>query len=323
MSIQNLGLFQLSRRRLLQGMATMLTLPILNNERFVKALEPEAEDQVLAFSYFVDNGQDGLHLLWSEDGLDWKSVRNGASLLTPKVGSKLMRDPCVVLDSDGNFQMVWTTGWWDLGFGHAKTKDFRQWSEQKYVPINEKVAGAKNTWAPELTWEEKSKTWWIAWATTVPGKFPETDNDGDHNHRIYATKTKDFKEFSDPELLFNPGYNCIDSTFVHFPDRVVQVFKDERLGKTTLQVAIAPKMGGPYEKVLPSFTGDWVEGPTVVQVGDTWMLYCDHYADPQHYQVFRTKNFLEWENLTTQLKFPKGIRHGTAFLISRKIIEAL
>lgn len=323
MSIQYSRPFELSRRSLLRGMASILTLPIVNATGIVTASSPKEEDRVLAFSYFVDNGQDGLHLLWSEDGLDWKPVCDGKSLLTPAVGSKLMRDPCVVPDSDGNFQMVWTTGWWDLGFGYAKTNDFREWSEQKFVPINEKVTGAKNTWAPELTWEEKTKTWWIAWATTIPGKFPETDKDGDHNHRIYATKTKDFMEFSEPELLFNPGYNCIDSTFVHLPERVVQIFKDERLGKKMLQVAIAQKMGGPYEKVLPPFTGDWVEGPTVVKVGEAWLLYCDHYADPQHYQVFRTEDFQKWENLTPHLKFPKGIRHGTAFHISRKVIEAL
>src|SRR5690606_463745 len=44
------------------------------------------------FSYFTGNGEDGLHLAWSADGLTWTTLRSGASFLAPEVGSKLMRD---------------------------------------------------------------------------------------------------------------------------------------------------------------------------------------------------------------------------------------
>lgn len=313
-----------SRRQLLKCLAAgFSTTSLLSTQVSVFGSDRIAEGQVLAFSYFVDNGQDGLHLLWSEDGLAWQSVRGGDSLLTPHVGSKLMRDPCVVPGPDGDYHMVWTTGWWDSGFGYARTKDFRTWTDQRYIPIIATVPGAKNTWAPELTWDEKTKTWWIVWATTIPGKFPATDGDGDHNHRLYATRTQDFVKYSEPELLFDPGYNCIDATFVHLPDQVILVFKDERLGKKTLQVAIAPRMAGPYQTILPPFTGDWVEGPTVVSFAGAWWLYCDHYSAPQHYQLFRTTDFRSWENLTTKLRFPAGVRHGSAFLVARSLVENL
>ena len=33
--------------------------------------------------------------------------------------------------------------------------------------------GTRNTWAPELFYDKKDKTFYIFWASTVPGAFPE------------------------------------------------------------------------------------------------------------------------------------------------------
>ena len=47
------------------------------------------------FSYFTNNGEDGLHLLSSEDGIKWSQLNGGRSVLYPHVGSRLMRDPSI------------------------------------------------------------------------------------------------------------------------------------------------------------------------------------------------------------------------------------
>ncbi|MBK6281801.1 MAG: hypothetical protein IPF54_03245 [Draconibacterium sp.] len=62
------------------------------------------------FSYFMGNGEDGLHLATSNDGLKWEALNNNKSFLTPTVGDdKLMRDPVLLkADPDGKFPMVWT-----------------------------------------------------------------------------------------------------------------------------------------------------------------------------------------------------------------------
>ena len=66
----------------------------------------------LLFSYFRNNGEDGLHLATSGDGLRWRVLQGGKALLEPKVGeSKLMRDPSIARGPDGTFHMVWTTSW--------------------------------------------------------------------------------------------------------------------------------------------------------------------------------------------------------------------
>jgi hypothetical protein len=36
----------------------------------------QVSDEVYMFSYFVNNGEDGLHLAYSFDGLKWKALKN-------------------------------------------------------------------------------------------------------------------------------------------------------------------------------------------------------------------------------------------------------
>ena len=151
---------------------------------------------VLLFSFFREpNGQAGLQLATSEDGLKWTEIKapNGKSFLEPRVGGKLVRDPCLALAPDGTFHMVWTTSWGKpTVIGLAHSRDLIHWSEEQAVPVMEQEPEAENAWAPELFCDAAEKQWTIFWASTVPGKFPETANSGDHNHRIYSVTTKDF-----------------------------------------------------------------------------------------------------------------------------------
>ena len=96
-----------------------------------------ASDTAYLFTYFTRNGEDGLHLAWSEDGYQWQSLNEGRSSLTPKIGTKekLLRDPCVARGPDGTYHMVWTSGWWEKGIGYASTKDFITWSEQREISV--------------------------------------------------------------------------------------------------------------------------------------------------------------------------------------------
>ena len=138
------------------------------------------------FSYFKGNGEDGLHLAYSTDGLNWNSLKKDSSFLKPMVAKdKLMRDPCIIRGKDGLFHMVWTVSWKDRGIGYASSKDLIHWSEQLFVPVMGKEPTAKNCWAPEIFYDNTKKEYLIYWATTIPGKFPETENKGDNNHRIY------------------------------------------------------------------------------------------------------------------------------------------
>src|ERR1044071_3775134 len=87
---------------------------------------------VYLFSYFKGNGEDGLHLAWSADGLKWQALKNDSSFLTPTAGKdKLMRDPCIIRGGDGLFHMVWTVSWNEKGIGYASCPDLISCAEQK------------------------------------------------------------------------------------------------------------------------------------------------------------------------------------------------
>src|SRR4051812_8499933 len=61
-------------------------------------------DSTYIFSYFKNNGEDGLHLAYSNDGFSWNALFNDSSVLKPGVSKdRLMRDPCVIRGKDGRF----------------------------------------------------------------------------------------------------------------------------------------------------------------------------------------------------------------------------
>jgi len=106
-----------------------------------------AGDSVLLFSYFIRNGEDGLHLATSEDGLKWTALREGASFLTPVVGeNKLMRDPCLHRGPDGVYRMVWTTSWTGGTIGYASSPDLKTWSAQQALPVMAHEPPTANCW---------------------------------------------------------------------------------------------------------------------------------------------------------------------------------
>ena len=138
------------------------------------------KDKNYVFTYFKGNGKTGLHMVYSHDGLNWKKLKNGRSFLRPKLGDKIMRDPCVIKGPDGIFHMVWTLSWYDKKIGIAHSKDLINWSEQKEIPVMAHEAKARNCWAPEIFYDDINKQYLIFWATTIPGRFPETDKQGDN-----------------------------------------------------------------------------------------------------------------------------------------------
>ena len=112
---------------------------------------------VFLFSYFTRNGEDGVHLASSPDGITWTALNGGKSVITPAVTGSgrgwqewtttaaLMRDPSILQGPDGVFHLVWTVAWTDHGIGVAHSKDLIHWSEQARVPVMEHEPTALNS----------------------------------------------------------------------------------------------------------------------------------------------------------------------------------
>jgi hypothetical protein len=279
------------------------------------------------FSYFVGNGEDGLHLAWSDDGYKWEALNQGRSFLQPKVGeSRLMRDPCLLRGPDGKFHLVWTTSWGGKTIGYANSRDLLEWSEQKAIPVMGHEPAVLNSWAPEIFWDDSRREFLILWASTVTNRFTETagTSEDKYNHRMYATTTRDFESFTPTRLFFDPGFSVIDATLLPANGRHYLVFKDEtvRPPKKHLRLSIGETSGGPFINMSSPFTRDWVEGPTCLKVGDDYVVYYDCYRD-HHYGAVRSRDLKQWEDVTPMLSLPKDLRHGTAIAVERKIVERL
>ncbi|MEJ5995689.1 glycoside hydrolase family 43 protein [Pedobacter sp. Du54] len=287
-----------------------------------------AQRKVYLFSYFNNNGQDGLHLAYSKDGYQWKALKNDKSFLAPMVSKdKLMRDPCIIKGADGLFHMVWTVSWKDKGIGYASSKDLITWSEQQFIPVMAKEEGARNTWAPEITYDSATKTYMIYWATTIIGRFPETASKADdgYNHRIYYVITKDFKSFSETKLLYDPGFNVIDATIVKDKDRFIMFLKDETRNpdQKNLKIAFSDKLNGPYSKASEKITGNyWAEGPTILKIGREWLVYFDKYRE-HNYGAIKSSDLQNWTDVSTKISLPKGIRHGSILTIKKSELKKL
>lgn len=295
---------------------------------FSTALSFAAGQQTdLLFSYFVGNGEDGLHLAYSHDGLHWTALHEGKSFLTPTAGKdKLMRDPSILQGPDGTFHMVWTVSWGEKGIGYASSKDLITWSEQQYIPVMEHEPDTRNCWAPELFYDASQKQFLICWASTIPGRFPRGDEQK-YNHRLYCTTTKNFKDFSPAKLLYDHGFSVIDAAIVSAGKEYVMFLKDETDKPMTpeknIRIATAKKATGPYSEPGKPITGNyWAEGPTPIKINSKWFVYFDKYT--QHkYGVVTSTDLKTWTDESDNLVMPQGIRHGTAFMVSQEILDKL
>lgn len=301
---------------------------LLLGSRAAQAQKPLKKNEVLLFSYFKGNGEDGLHLASSPDGDHWTALRGDSSFLTPAVSKdKLMRDPCLIRGHDGRFHLVWTVSWQDRGIGYATSRDLVHWSEQQFLPVMQHEETARNTWAPEITYDAAHKQYMIYWATTIPGRFPETQTTADagYNHRLYYVTTKDFKTYSDTKLLYEPGFNSIDATIVPVGKQFVMFLKDETRepAQKNLRVAFSNQLTGPYGPASAPITGKyWAEGPTAVHLGDKWRVYFDKYTQHQ-YGAVESTDLKTWTDVSDQVHLPAGTRHGTILRITKKELARL
>lgn len=281
-----------------------------------------SDSMVYLFTSFRENG-DGLHLAWSEDARDWTDL--GKIFVKPEVGGRLMRDPHILRGPDQRFHLVWTSGWNDPGIGYAHSPDLVHWSEQRFLPLMENTPGTKTCWAPEVYFEESLGHYLIVWSSNVeaPGLTPPKGG----FHRAYYVLTKDFGTFTEPKMLFDPGFNNIDTTLLRVKGRYAVVFKetdDQPAGVWgAIHGATADQPLGPYTLMPePIIRNERVEGPALVATNGTTLLYVDYYVN-HRYGVRETSDWRSWKDVTSATTVVPGQRHGSIFSVTRAELRAL
>jgi hypothetical protein len=192
-----------------------------------------ADENVFLLSYFKDNGQDGVFLAYSEDGIVFKELNGDRPIFTPPnwKDQNLTRDPSIVYH-DKMFRMVWTSNWTGSCFGAASSRDLKTWSKpirvQPFVDWP-KEDWPRNVWAPEVHWNSVDNNFLILWSSATKS----LEGLGGHNsgglenkkslnikidprhHRTFCSSTSDFEEFSKARVFFNPGVSQIDACMAY------------------------------------------------------------------------------------------------------------
>ena len=271
-----------------------------------------AAEAKYGFVFFRGNGERGVYLATSADGLNWTEQNGGKSVLPATLDDKITRDPSVCVGPDGKYHIVFTTSWHHRGFGVAHSDDLYHWTTPEFVPINEDWKEAKNTWAPEIVWDADAKQYFVVWATAHrdPG-----------DHRQYYTTTKDFKTWAPRKLYYDPGHSVIDAFPFRFKGQWVMIAKNETHKPVAHDLHfVRSKAGayGPWEKEGAPFTDKtkfWAEGATALELENgLWVVYFDCY-NKGHYGARLTRDFKTFTE--TPFTLPKGIRHGTAFRLKK------
>jgi len=58
-------------------------------------------------------------------------------------------------------------------------------------------------------------------------------------------------------------------------------------------------------------------------MGNGVYVWFDHYAKPQYYGAVKSSDLKTWEDISPQVRFPKGARHGTVLRVPEAIVETL
>lgn len=275
---------------------------------------------VYLFTSFRDADQKFLRFLYSYDGYHWTNMPG--TFLAADVGiSKQFRDPSIARGPDGMFHLVWTAGWHgEQGFGYAESKDLIHWSPQRLVPVMANEPTTVNVWAPEIFHD--AGQFIIVWASAIPGRFPDQLEKHDNNHRLYFTTTHDFKTFAPAKLFCDPGFSVIDPFLVADRGNYVLVCKDNSRPNLNLRVAFARSPLGPWKNMSDPFTPKFTEGPAALKVEADWLIYFDAYRQ-KIYGAVRTRDFKTFVDVTHEVSFPAGHKHGTAVKVPREILDGL
>jgi beta-galactosidase len=315
------------------------------------------EDHILIFTYFRDNGQHGVNLASSTDGMNFLPLNDDKPVFTPPEwkGQNLTRDASV-LYHDGVFHMVWTSHWKGRVFGYSSSRDLKNWSEPKQVkPFPETLSAEDqpdNVWAPELHWDPAKQDFFILFASTTPRERKDTDNSNNdgksgsqYDNRMYITRTRDFTTYSDAKLFFDRDFACIDAVMRidEANQRWVMVIKCSRnvnlktmpgrnlwltftAGLDTDKPEFGPLIGpiaGNHSKMFsnPEPNKSMAEGQTLLRYKNQWLLGWDEPAG-DGIQLATSPDLKEWIHLRTA-KFPRKALHGTLFLAPKSAVAWL
>ena len=104
------------------------------------------------------------------------------------------------------------------------------------------------------------------------------------------------------------------------------VFKDQTVDPLRYQVrwTSGRSLEGPWGAMSGPITESWSEGPSVVKIGDEFVVYYDHYRAPRaKYEGVQTRDWVHWESVDDTMSFPANAKHGSIFRVTEAEAQRL
>ena len=238
----------------------------------------------------------------SRDGLHWHDLNGGEPVLWSKIGEMGVRDPYIIRnpfygEGKPKYFLIATDlriangkGWGVAQYAGSRdiivweSDDLVNWSEPEAHTVG--IPGAGCVWAPECVYDEEKDAILVFWASMTMKEYDQL-----HKQRIYASYTKDFKTFTEPELYIERGNHVIDTTIIKDDKGYYRYSKDE----TTKNIRVdfsktldADTFLDVKSPVLDNIFG--VEGPEIFKFNDRdeWCLIVDRFATGRGYMPLIT-----------------------------------
>jgi len=235
----------------------------------------------------------------SPDARTWETLNKEAPVLVSNIGKKGARDPFLLRSPDGQKFFLLAT---DLSihainrnFARAATggsraivvwesSDLVNWSEPRLVDVAAEDAGC--AWAPEAVYDEQTHSYLVFWSS-------KNRSDNFAKHRIWATRTHDFKAFEKPFIFFDPPEGVSEITIVR---EFGAYYRFSSLGNGTLTMETSNNLSADWQPVAGfSLKGMRAAGaaPVILKQSvagplPTWALFVD--TSGRGYQAYITED---------------------------------
>ncbi len=320
------------------------TLTKTYNTTVMAAPSNKSDKDMNAYLFVHFTGTEGsasdeqIYFSVSQDGENWELLNDNAPILTSTLGEKGVRDPHIVRSPEGDkFYLIAT----DLSiYGRRgdsnrwsscqtagsqsimiwESDNLVNWSNQRMVHIAPDNAGC--TWAPESVYDEESGSYMVFWAS-------KTAADNYSKQRIYRSYTRDFVNFTEPEIYIeNDNYSVIDATIIKSGDMYYRFLKNE--SSSYIYCETSSSLNGEWKEVSGFSHIQGAEGPTCFKKNgsDTdFVLMTDFFSTSAGYVPYTTSNIAGGAFTKGSAAFPSGVtyRHGAVIPITteeyNKLIE--
>ena len=282
----------------------------------------------------------------SRDGFHWEMVNDGHPVLWSHLGEKGVRD-CTIIrcEKDGkyrifatdlslayNFRNKYHFDWPTVSHNGSKylamweSEDLVNWSEQRLLPLGDEDFGC--LWAPDVFYDPEKEDYVLHWSSSHA-------SNGFGNMGIWFSRTRDFKSFEVPKLLYQKNDAGVIDSAIYTENGKYFLFLKSDYNPERIILMQADHAQGPYirneefDRSMLSIEAGLYEGPTAVQLEDRrWCLFLDYYGVAgagQGYVPFVADSMESGRFIRsdTQFSFPYGYKHGTVIPITIEEYERI